>query len=649
MNKALIPTAELPLLEQQIKKNISVFAFYPFVLLMLLVVFIVVLLSSYRSHVVSSSMVSELRHSIVHVGQREAALINQQLVAVRDLLKSMRPQHQYFLSLPRTVDLQLTAAEPVFGRDSYGAFYKQQDNGGSTLYYSAHTDIDAEQYWKARNTELLDDLYKTVVEDSDIVDQAYFNSWDNMSRIYPFIPKADKKFGLAPPVVENNFYYLATPEHNPDKDVVWTSTYLDPFGMGNMVSAVMPIYTGDFLEGVVGLDVTLTTMLHTIFDRAYLTGRHVMLLDKNHNIVAASDQISSLLHLVISNPAATTPNPGHNLNLSQHQQVNTALLQWLPGQQSLLDLRIEKQDFVLSKTAIPETRWQLVVLQKVAEITLPVQSVERTEILASLTALFILLSCGAAYFFFVFKKARMFSASLVIPIRQLTGWTALVGAGRQLPQIADQNCTIAEIKCLMDHFSFMATELSDRNDKLMQAQIAHQVLEEKARNYQQMAHTDQLTGLHNRKYMDSVLKFQTVRVSVSASNCCIMLLDVDHFKQVNDCHGHQMGDLVLQKVSTALSALLRPNDVIARWGGEEFLLLCPNTAIDEAIELAERLRCQIEQLQLLPQRAVTVSIGIAQMRKNERAEQTIARADVMLYKSKHSGRNQVNAEPTDHN
>lgn len=648
MNKVTQTQAALPLLEQQIKKGISVFVFYPFLLLMLSVVIIVVLISTYRSYVVSHSMVAQLRKNIVDVGQREAALINQQLVAVSDLVGIMQPQHEYYLSLPRTHNLKLKAPEPVFSRDSHGALYKQQDNGGSTLYYSAQTQMGEEQYWKARNTELLDDLYRSIVEGSDIVDQAYFNSWDNMSRIYPYIPQINKKFGSAPPVVENNFYYLATPEFNPNRDIIWTSAYLDPFGMGTMISAVMPIYTGDFLEGVIGLDVTLNTMLRTIFDRAYLTNRHVALLDKDHGIVAVSNQMTSLLNLMPSNLSVQTASPENPHGLSKDKHINEALLLWLSTGEDLLALTVADQDFLLSKTEIAETKWQLVVLQKVSEITAPIKSIERAEMLTNLAALLALLGGGTTYFYFVLKKAKRFSLSLAIPIKQLTNWTSLIGTGRQLPQIEIQSCQIAEIKSLMDNLKFMATELSDRNEKLVQAQIAHQVLEEKARLYQHMANTDQLTGLHNRKYMDSVMRFQSLRVSASASNCCIMLLDIDHFKQINDSYGHQMGDLVLQKVSTCLSGILRTNDVIARWGGEEFLLMCPHTSLEEAALLAERLRNQIEQLELMPQRTVTVSIGIAQMKKNERSEQAIARADAMLYRSKHNGRNQISLEQTDY-
>ncbi len=130
-----------------------------------------------------------------------------------------------------------------------------------------------------------------------------------------------------------------------------------------------------------------------------------------------------------------------------------------------------------------------------------------------------------------------------------------------------------------------------------------------------------------------------------------MLVDLDHFKQVNDRYGHQAGDVVLQSVAHELGAELRASDVIARFGGEEFVMLLPDTDVDEASEIAARLRCRIEALswedRVLELQSVTASFGIAcleadlKLEVNEASTWLLEMADKALYQAKAAGRNRV--------
>ncbi|MBU1620326.1 MAG: diguanylate cyclase [Gammaproteobacteria bacterium] len=623
-------------LDQHFRKAISVFALYPFVLLMLFTVVVVILSSVYRSHVLSQSMLQQLRTSIVDVASREASLINQQLTTVSDLVRIARPEHEYYLALPRTSQLPLQGAEPVFTIAENGAFYKSQDNGGSSVYFPPGREIEQEQLWKARNTERLDGLYKAIVNASDIIDQAYFNSWDNMTRVYPFIDKIHTVLSQSPVVTTSNFYYLADATHNPARDLVWTSAYHDPFGMGWMVSAIIPVYKSDFLTGVFGVDITLSTLTHTMLDRAYLTGRNVLLLDKNSQIIAVSDEIAPMLKM-----PASASDKGPEAEAVGSSSLLNQLMEWVNTEQSLLEITISGQDFLLSKTEIAETQWQLVVLQEISDVMSPIQRLERTEMAVSLAGLLLLLTLGSLYFRFVYQRAKIFARHFAAPIQQLTLWTSSLGEAVPANKSNIVKSKVAEIATLVENFRTMFTELHDRNEKLIAAHISNQLSEEKARLYQQMANTDQLTQLHNRKYLDTALRQYSDSVQPAL---CIMLIDIDHFKQVNDLYGHQVGDFVLKKVADCLKYKSRTKDIVGRWGGEEFLIICQDSSLTQAGILADSLRVEIEQLDLIANHKVTISVGIAQMRNEERAEQTIARADTMLYRSKHNGRNQVSLE-----
>ncbi|MDZ4253246.1 MAG: GGDEF domain-containing protein [Sulfuritalea sp.] len=160
--------------------------------------------------------------------------------------------------------------------------------------------------------------------------------------------------------------------------------------------------------------------------------------------------------------------------------------------------------------------------------------------------------------------------------------------------------------------------------------------------------TDPLTGCFNRRCMDrdlSILVIKGRRYAVTAS---VLLMDVDHFKEVNDTYGHGQGDLVLQKIVEIADARIRDSDRLYRFGGEEFLTLLEQTDTGGAIVVADDIRARIEAAELLPGRRVTVSIGIAQYLAGQSIEAWTKSADTALYQAKESGRNRVmNVDGTD--
>ncbi|MEH8174436.1 GGDEF domain-containing protein [Aeromonas veronii] len=148
--------------------------------------------------------------------------------------------------------------------------------------------------------------------------------------------------------------------------------------------------------------------------------------------------------------------------------------------------------------------------------------------------------------------------------------------------------------------------------------------------------TDQLTGLHNRRFFFE--HCQPLRAGEAP--CGLIMLDIDHFKQINDRYGHQQGDRALQRFSSCIDALLRADDLFVRSGGEEFLILLPR--IDEAglQQMAEQIRAAVEALPADPV-AITVSLGTTLVQPEEEINQALARADEWLYRAKRAGRNRV--------
>ncbi|MEO1330163.1 MAG: PleD family two-component system response regulator [Pseudomonadota bacterium] len=174
-------------------------------------------------------------------------------------------------------------------------------------------------------------------------------------------------------------------------------------------------------------------------------------------------------------------------------------------------------------------------------------------------------------------------------------------------------------------------------------------LRENVYNTMRMALTDPLTGLYNRRYVDQHLGRQIEHSRASNQPLSVMLLDLDHFKRVNDEHGHAAGDAVLVEFAQRMRQCVRGVDLIARQGGEEFMIAMPETDAEAAMIAAERVRVAVAEAPFLvgsdgaapTPLKVTVSIGVATLRDGENAATVIQRADVALYRSKSEGRNRA--------
>lgn len=160
------------------------------------------------------------------------------------------------------------------------------------------------------------------------------------------------------------------------------------------------------------------------------------------------------------------------------------------------------------------------------------------------------------------------------------------------------------------------------------------------RHLRRMAATDALTGLYNRRYVINLLERPQAE-DAEFETTALLLLDVDHFKTINDQHGHEAGDLVLQAVSRAIKACVREQDTVARWGGEEFLAVLPGSDLESARTIAERVRQAVEQAGTGLACPLSVSIGISMHQAGEPLNNSIARADEALYRGKSAGRNRV--------
>lgn len=153
--------------------------------------------------------------------------------------------------------------------------------------------------------------------------------------------------------------------------------------------------------------------------------------------------------------------------------------------------------------------------------------------------------------------------------------------------------------------------------------------------------TDRLTKIYNRHKLDEVLKDEKERSDRYEDQFGIILLDIDHFKNVNDTYGHDIGDVVLIEIANILKSTIRKTDILGRWGGEEFLIVCIKSDLDSTKAVAEKCRRAIEEFNFTTIQHKTASFGVSVYKKDHTIKETIINADNNLYKAKESGRNKV--------
>jgi diguanylate cyclase (GGDEF)-like protein len=194
--------------------------------------------------------------------------------------------------------------------------------------------------------------------------------------------------------------------------------------------------------------------------------------------------------------------------------------------------------------------------------------------------------------------------------------------------------------------SWLSLHIADGVLKTLDA--AQTALRRQMETAELLARTDALTGLANRRAFDEAMQREILRAQRYGTPLTLVLTDLDHFKAINDCYGHDGGDRILQEFARILASGVRSIDLVGRWGGEEFAILMPGTDLQEAMQAAERMRKEVEQTELGfasgPCR-ITASFGVAAFRADMPTPASLLeRADLALYRAKHRGRNRVEVD-----
>jgi diguanylate cyclase (GGDEF)-like protein len=623
-------------LQKLIYKNMLVSSLIPIFVIELALLLLYFVINFHTSAESQRLLLEQEISNLQAYSEKQAASINHKLLYVAQQSTMMqRNQQRFFKELALC---KREAHSPKYVTHSNGAFYKKIDDGGSSLYYSAAVKIDSIARRKAVCSDVLDATLKDVVETNPLINQAYLDTWDSMERIYPFVQNIAESYGSDANFSNQIYYFLADKKHNPERKTVWTNAYMDQLGHGLMVSCLTPIYNGDFLEGVGAIDVTIDTLLKEVLNLHLPWDATAFLMGANGDVLAMPQQAQKLLGLAApDNEMEVAMIKTHNLFSKEHEKLATLLKHIISDSKHEGEASFAGKDYFIRIDTIEQTGWKLVVLVDKTKMLAPVKHLRDQAITIGWLAGALMLGFYSIFFLYLKRKSKSMSLLIASPIERLSMITKDISNKLKPSQIDPTG--ILEIDQLSSNFSQMNEELETSTNALVQEQVKQKIIKLEREMLLQLVSTDQLTGLANRRKLDDTIKEEIEHESRHTRSFGVIIIDVDHFKLINDNHGHDIGDLVLQEIAQILTDNIRETDLVGRWGGEEFLVLVQNTTSDDLCQIAEFLRLTIEKHKFPHDEKVTVSLGLTQLRAGDNASTLVVRADKALYQAKHDGRN----------
>lgn len=617
------------------------YALLPIILIEVSLLLLYFGINYYISKETSNKMKEEYLKNGKDLLGKESKRIEQMLLEIKNTTTIMQKEHEQILSNPKNYNV---VNKPNFTVAPNGAYYKTTKTG-SSLYYSGDTKITKEERNKAILTEAMDPLLKNIVNINRNIVSAYFNSYDNMVRIYPYLENIYDIFGPTINLSEFNFYFLANKQNNPSRKPVWTEVYLDPAGNGWMFSCIAPIYKDDFLLGVSGLDITIDTLVSNILETKLPYNASMFLVDHNGMILAMPEAIEKLLNLnelkshTYSDPVTHTITKPLEFNVFKNQNPFAKhFKKMIKNDKTIDELNFENKNYITLQHIVNESNWKLMIIIEEDKIFASINELKRFSNIIGFFAIFFMIIFYLIYFYILSKKSIRLSNSISEPLNELTEQTSQIRHSHTKIKPVDTN--IAEIHHLTTNFANMAKELNTKTSELIETELQKQEKVKEAKHYMDKSLKDPLTSLCNRERINQMLEAFYENFKNQNKTYSVIFIDIDHFKTINDTFGHAKGDEVLKQLALVLKSITRENDIVGRYGGEEFLIIIENN-IEIAKMIAQKIRKTVESTKFPISKSITCSLGIAMVNKNDTKGSVVERADKALYKAKENGRNQV--------
>lgn len=360
-----------------------------------------------------------------------------------------------------------------YARSADGALYTRFDNGTTASFYSGAHPIGAEQVRKVWRLAALDPLMMDIKNSYPSVSSIYFNTHDSYNRIYPYIDTI-RQYPAKMDIPSYNFYYEADAAHNPDRKAVWTDAYIDPAGHGWMVSSIAPVWREGKLEGVVGIDLTLKTLINNLLAINLPWGGYAVVVDRKGSIIAMPPEAGHDLGLkeltthayaeAISSDSFK-PDAYNYVKRADTRELGEAILAHQHGQVTVRFGGADRGLHLASFARIPGPGWTLVVIAPEARIFAQANRLREMLNVAGLAMIGLLLIFYVLFFAYLNRRARAMSMRIAIPIRRLAVLLARIGAGEHRQTFAGS--PIRELDELGQRLVDTGNQLGDAHDLIV--------------------------------------------------------------------------------------------------------------------------------------------------------------------------------------
>lgn len=579
----------------------------------------------------------------------EAQGLNSRFLGVRQIAELLQRQHQDHFN--REIPSYPLPSPVEFGLTSNGTYIKKTNNGGASVFVSRSHALEPKTRQKAQQTEYWDALLRYSVEQSPMVVAAYFNSYDNLNRYYPFIEGAETQFDPDLQLSDFNFYYLADYANNPDRTAKWTPAYLDPAGQGWLVSVIVPIYKGDFLEGVTGLDITLATMVEEIEKLLLPFEGEAFLVDENGRMIAMSGGTQSLLNL--------RQLKGHDYRQpvkTELEEPDEFLLQKLPYssfRESISnmfenDVRTSFAEhnfstYLIASQPIEEAGWTLFSITNADKVLTRINELDQVTHDLGLMAIVAMLLFYVVFYYIVNHYSGRLSDQITIPLRKIR-------LGRPMDIPVGETEKVSNIEELHQ----LAEQLMQRSrpeDRKIQPELSPNLYPNDSLGIHGLPvpqnGQDEITHLLNRRGLIKEGEGILLDAVKLKQPLALLQFEIGEYTQIIENYGIQSAEKLLLQCAECTQKIIPSHALLAHFSGAQFAILLPNTSKQQSVLTARRLRSELYLAVELGSRAnISIQFAVvqAELSSYESLQQMLERSQALLEKCRGNRQNPIQTQ-----
>jgi len=447
-------------------------ALLPLILVEFVFINIYFLSNNWSQREMTSFMTSEVNGELTHISNLESSDIQHQLLNISYMTQIYANQIGEALAVGAEIspeDSQRLAYSPD------GAYYSTKDTseGGAAIFYSGIMPVNETEREKVAHVLSKQQLMKDIQQSHPLIASIYLNTYDSLNIIYPYFDVIDQ-YAVNMNIPTFNFYYEADAQHNPKREVQWTDVYLDPAGHGWMISSIAPVYNGNFLEGVVGIDVTISIITEQILNMEVPWNGYAILVGKEGTILALPEKgeaefgITELKDHSYNEAILQDTYKPENFNISNIENFSSIAKSMTEGASGFSEMTLNDETKVVSWDTIGNTGWKLVLIIPQKNIYMRVDNMGANLLKIGLFMIGGLILFYCIFFYFLYRRSQNMSKNISQPLMVINEMVKSIGAGNYYPKQPVFN--VVELQETSLNLAKAGEELGRTNENLLATQ-----------------------------------------------------------------------------------------------------------------------------------------------------------------------------------